>query len=156
MSLPSRDHVIEQAFPAIWNNGGYVITSPKNPFYNCIAWAAHADHHWWEPDPSFQYFWPKGVPRAYTIAAYVAAYSSVGYVVCDNSDLEISFEKIAIFTDRFNVPQHAARQLDDGLWTSKLGKHFDISHALNGVSGDAYGIPTVFMKRAKRDPVQQS
>jgi len=149
MPLPDRDTIIEQAFPTIANNGGYTITSPETPSYNCIAWAAHADHHWWEPDPSFQYFWPKSVRRAYTIDSYVAAYSTIGYVVCADGELEEGFEKIAIFTDASNVPKHAARQLDGTLWTSKLGRHFDISHALHGVSGAAYGTPSVFMKRLR-------
>ncbi|MCY7407984.1 MAG: hypothetical protein LH631_11575, partial [Alkalinema sp. CAN_BIN05] len=43
-------------------------------------------------------------------------------------------------------PQHVARQLPNGLWTSKLGRLEDIEHELDGLSGDLYGTVQKFMK----------
>jgi hypothetical protein len=45
---------------------------------------------------------------------------------------------------------HAARQLPDGQWTSKLGKYVDIEHsAPEDVAGGVYGEVMQFMKRLK-------
>lgn len=131
----------------------YAITSDYNEDYNCIAWAAEVDTEWWEPDPFFIYFWPLGVPRVYALAAYVAAYSTVGYETCDEGILEDDFEKIVIYLDSLtNRPLHAARQLNDGKWTSKLGKNVDIMHSTpEGLNGQNYGVATQFMKRVKSD-----
>ena len=64
------------------------------------------------------YYWPPGVPREETIAAFVRAFEVVGYAQCKNGDQEIGFEKIAIYANRMPwgdiIPTHAARQLADG------------------------------------------
>jgi len=44
---------------------------------------------------------------------------------------------------------HAARQLDDGTWTSKLGSLEDITHELQALEGADYGHVVLFMKREK-------
>ncbi len=148
MLLPEKDPYIEQNFPALVVSD-YKITSPIDPNYNCIAWAASVANAWWEPDAFGQYFWPQGVSRTYTVESYIQAYATLGYQTCASHDLESGFEKVAIFVDHANVPTHAARQLDANFWTSKLGQAFDIRHVLSGVSGIIYGTPTVFMKRSK-------
>jgi hypothetical protein len=94
-----------------------------------------------------QYYWPDGVPRAYTIAAFIAAYNTMGFEKCENAFPEPGMEKIAIFTRR-GTPTHAARLLSTGFWTSKLGPYEDIEHeTLDSVSGPLYGIPQVYMRR---------
>lgn len=148
MSLPEKDVELEQAFPAILVQG-YEITSPKTSNYNCIAWAGNVDHLWWWPDQADTGFWPDGVIRECTIEAFISAYETIDFKVCTSSDFEDGFEKIAIFTDAFNIPKHAARQLDANRWTSKMGHSFDLSHSLDGVAGINYGSPKVFMKRLK-------
>ena len=46
------------------------------------------------------------------------------------------------------VPTHAARQLPDGKWTSKLGPFEDIKHStLVCLKGPLYGEPDTYMKR---------
>jgi len=42
-------------------------------------------------------FWPKGVERVQTLAAFIAAYETLGYEACDSGDAEVGFEKVAIF-----------------------------------------------------------
>lgn len=144
--LPSRDSYIESCFPDL-HRLGYKITSPINPDYNCIAWAGGDDLNWWEPDPLYIYSWPVNAPREYTSSAYIAAYETIGYEVCENSENEEGYEKIAIFLTPDGVPRHAARKLDNELWTSKLGKSYDISHHMHGTNGVTYGEPKIFMKR---------
>jgi len=154
MLLPERDIALEAIFPFLTDGDGYKITSPQTTRYNCIAWAANDDMRPWWPDSNFIGHWPKGVPRECTIQAFISAYQTLGYAVCEIHEYEEGFEKIAIFVDASNTPTHAARQLDDRCWTSKLGKNFDVSHALNGVCNQLYGTPKVFMRRLNTDSQQ--
>lgn len=130
----------------------FSVTSPSTPSYNCIAWAAGDMTTWWWPDPQSQYFWPDYAPRECTLNAFIIAFNGIHYVPCESGDFEKGFEKIAIYSDKMKTPTHAARQLDNGSWTSKLGRCNDISHDVIGVSGSTYGQIAVFMKR----PVQIS
>ena len=115
--------------------------------YNCIAWAALDDSSRWEPDPFFQYYWPDGVAREYTRAAYIEAYRTVGFEVCVDGTPEPGMDKIVLYTS-MGEPRHAARRLPDGNWTSKLGDFEDIQHTtLDCLSGPLYGMPTTYMKR---------
>jgi hypothetical protein len=148
MLLPEHDGEIEKIFPLLTEEN-YRITSPLDVNYNCIAWAACIDHLWWQPDLTYNYFWPEGVLRKYTIEQYIEAYTTVGFEICDSDQFENEFEKLAIFVDQNGIPKHAARQLDHGIWTSKLGQSYDISHALHALDGEQYGFPKVFMKRLK-------
>jgi hypothetical protein len=60
---------------------------------------------------------------------------------------KLGFEKIAIYV-LDEKPQHAARQLPNGKWTSKLGQYEDIEHnALEGLEGSIYGYVACVMKR---------
>lgn len=106
-----------------------VATSPSTPIYNCIAWAASDTNNWWWP--TLNGFWPANVPRELTLEAFELAYNTLGYSRCDNENLESGYEKIAIYVDNNNIPQHAARQLQNGTWTSKLGKNIDVEHDLH-------------------------
>ncbi len=45
------------------------------------------------------------------------------------------------------VPEHAARQLANGRWTSKLGRAEDIEHQLHDLEGEVYGTVALLMKR---------
>jgi hypothetical protein len=129
-------------FPAL-RKFQFELTSPVEPRYNCIAWAAGEDHRYWWPTAH----WPKGASRQVTRASFIKAFGTKGYVVCDNPDLEGGFEKVALYEDADGIPTHAARLLPNGRWTSKLGKSVDISHSLEGLIGDEYGKPTLFMRR---------
>ena len=121
--------------------------SPGTHSYNCIAWAASDTTAWWEPDPFYQYYWPDGVMRDYTLSAYISAFRTIGYELCDDGTPESNVEKIVIFT-LGGRPKHAARLLQDGNWTSKFGDFEDIKHAdLGCVSGPLYGSAHRFMKR---------
>ena len=75
----------------------------------------------------------------------------MGYEPCERGDLEPGFEKVAIFADD-EGPTHAARQLDNGRWTSKLGSMEDIEHALEGLAGSEYGRVVRYLRR--QEPVR--
>lgn len=118
--------------------GQFAVTSPKDPKYNCIAWAAGDAARWWEPDPMGTAYWPPGVAREYTVDAYAKAYEELGFTACAKPDYEDGVLKLALFA-RGSEPRHAARQVGPKTWTSKLGRSVDIEHALEDVSGDVYG-----------------
>ena len=45
------------------------------------------------------------------------------------------------------IPTHAARQLPDGSWTSKLGQNIDVQHTIFSIQDGDYGSVAVFMRR---------
>lgn len=148
---------LEGAFPNL-KPGEYKITSPKTPKYNCIAWAAGKTNKWWQPPHPFLgapagSYWPPDIPAGTTPSGVARAFELQGYEVCENADLEAGFEKVAIYVDALGKYTHAARQLDNGAWTSKLGGWEDIQHdtveALEG-RGHAYGTATRFLKRRRK------
>ncbi len=110
------------------NTPRFLETSPQTIDYNCIAWAAEDVSQWWWPDKMLNGYWPEEVAREETLDAFIAVCGLLGYQVCDDSKLEVGYRKIAIYIDANGKPTHAARQLDNGNWTSKLGPSFDIEH----------------------------
>ena len=148
---------IELVFPRL-KGEGYKATSPTDHYYNCIAWAAEDQDRLWSPLPQGQGsggydspygdYWPPEVPRENTLDTWMKALAQMGYEGCDTPTLENEFQKIAIYVDDQNVPQHVARQLPNGHWTSKLGNEIDIEHnTLRALEGKDYGQATCFMKR---------
>ena len=137
---------LEALFPRL-RGTAYRITSPASDVYNCIAWAASDTEHWWWPGDSARTYWPFGVPRLETLEAFRDAFATLGYVVCAQADLEPGFEKVALFADADGTPTHAARQLRDGTWTSKLGLSEDIQHSLEALAGAVYGSVVQILKR---------
>jgi hypothetical protein len=144
----SSDPNFSRDFPNLKPHSCKDGISASTPAYNCIAWAANSESkRWWEPDPYMQYFWPDGAPREYTVGAYIAAFRSQGFEVCDTGLLEGGIEKIVLYLDQ-DFPMHAARQLPDGNWTSKMGGKEDICHdSVECLNGPSYGAPSIYMKR---------
>jgi hypothetical protein len=139
---------LESLFPRLAQTT-FALESPATDLYNCIAWAAEQNNVWWWPDPLNVSFWPLGIPRVETLEAFEQAYSLLGYQRCADPTLESGFQKIAIFADQQRKPTHAARQLPDGDWTSKIGELEDISHRrLEALGGTDYGEPALFMRRS--------
>lgn len=125
----------------------FLLTSPQTPIYNCIAWAYGVIDKWYWPDTSGIYYWPDNIPREERIDSFIELFESIGYKICDDGELEEKFQKIAIYADNLSNPTHSARQLKNGLWTSKLGQSFDVTHTIYSMSDGFYGSVSVFMKR---------
>jgi hypothetical protein len=109
---------IQNEFRQLTNS--FEVTSWDVECYNCIAWAAEDQSQWWWPDPDYESFWPRGVPRDDSIDSFMTAFATLGYELCDSLDLEVGYEKVALFAIGSKV-KHMARQLRSGSWTSKLG-----------------------------------
>lgn len=76
----------------------------------------------------------------YTAEALLAAYQSLGFEGSDSRSVEEGYEKVAIYATSDGAYTHAARQLTDGRWTSKLGNWQDIEHdTLEALEGTSYG-----------------
>jgi hypothetical protein len=87
------------------------------------------------------------VPRREDLPTFIAAFATLGYAVCPDGELESGFEKVALFADAHGRPKHAAKQLPNGKWSSKLGLEEDISHILWGLEGADYGNVVQYLKR---------
>jgi hypothetical protein len=128
----------------------FYITSPETYFYNCIAWACEDYTKFYWPDSSNLYYWPEDVPREENIEAFIELFKKKGYEVCTNGSLETNWNKIAIFCKANGAPTHAARQLKNGYWTSKLGASYDVTHSIASMQNGYYGNVAIYMKREKK------
>ena len=132
------------------NLSEFSVTSERSEAYNCFAWALGDDSQW--IDPTVDYARATiNVSNESQFDSVVELFRAAGYEVCGDGGLEAGYEKVAIYV-KDGVPTHAARQLSDGRWTSKLGKYEDIEHdsldALNGEGFGEYGRVELFMFRA--------
>ena len=137
--------MLEVAFPNLADSG-YQITSPVDPDYNCVAWAAGETNRWWWPDAAGEHYWPPSAPREETLDAFVAAFAVLGYLPSTSTSLEPDSAKLAVYA-KSGLPTHVARQLPSGRWTSKLGNSEDIEHSLDGVAGVLFGHVALVLQR---------
>lgn len=131
-------------------DGVFRKTSEFDPLYNCLAWALGITWAWFSHETRLAgYYWPAGVPREWTVPAIQKIFAFHGYVEeTANRDFEPGFEKIAFFVDSNNEPQHFAKQIANGKWSSKLGQHIDIEHEnLECLENGDYGNVTLLLKR---------
>jgi hypothetical protein len=144
--MPPFHEQFRVALPRL-TTANYRETSPASWEYNCIAWAVGVTDAWWWPVPGR--YWPANVPREESLAAFLAAFATVGYVPGASAVLEADVEKVALYAAA-DIPTHAARQLPSGLWTSKLGPALDIEHATpDVVAGGVYGEVIVILGRPR-------
>lgn len=137
---------IETKWPYLLSEG-YEVTSIATWSYNCIAFAADVENLNWWPDLNGKGFWPIKW-REVSLPCFIAAFQSIGYNLCENA-LEAEYDRIAIYALN-GTPTHAAKQLHDGRWKSKLGRSEDIEHkSLKAVEEFIYGKAVVFMRRSK-------
>jgi len=132
---------IDEEFPGV----DYRITSEQDNYYNCIAWAAGYNDDWWSHDEDYRWIGERGPG----IQNLVSLFNALGYAEC-NSDLpEAGYVKVALYAKEGNWT-HAARQLENGRWTSKLGIYEDIEHAApQDLCGGLYGQVHSVMRRQR-------
>jgi hypothetical protein len=146
--MPFRPPDYRPAFPEL-NDDNHKKTSEWDPRYNCIGFATGTKLWWWPLRvPGVNRYWPPGIPQENTIDAHAKAFEFKGYAECADGSFEVGFEKVAIFA-KDGVPTHAARQIDEYCWTSKLGGNVDIEHELRSIEGNIYGKVVRYLKRHK-------
>jgi hypothetical protein len=148
--MPDFPSDFHKYFPSISDQNAKQ-TSPASEKYNCIAWAYGISRIPMWPDPTGVIlgivYWPQKIPCENTVEAFSALFKSIGYIKCHDGSFESGFEKIAIYAEG-TEPKHAARQLQNGRWTSKLGSDIDIEHDTPYcITGPTYGDVVLFMKR---------
>ena len=80
------------------------------------------------------------------MSAYVQAFGTKGFLPCNSAKIEAGVQKVALYAKN-NFPKHAAKQLPDGWWASKLGRDVDIEHTLVALNGGVYGDVVIFLKK---------
>lgn len=151
-NLIDRMYEIEKLYPYFPNLPRTTPKSKADPSYNCIAFAAGDNKRIWDPLPSPNYHWPTEEYYDYSLEACIRVFETVGFIICDNPDLEDGFEKIAIWS-KGNEYEHAAKQRVDGKWMSKVGFCEDIEHELDDFYCtdpiESYGNIACYMKRPR-------
>ena len=94
------------------------------------------------------YYWPPGARRDDSMDAWTEVFALFGYQECADESLEPGHEKLAIYADAAGMPQHVAKQLTSGAWSSKLGQEEDIEHSeLRAISDGEYGAVVRVLRR---------
>jgi hypothetical protein len=139
------------------------VTSPSTATYNCIAWTAGDSRRNWSPavGPGGKqlggFYWPETVEMLPAVKTVEAVFQLLGYEACADGIPEDGVEKIAIYGDALGLALHAARQLGNGRWTSKMGDKADIEHDTpEAVESHLYGQVCSYMARCRRPPVVET
>ena len=85
-----------------------------------------------------------------TLESFKMFFELHGYQECGTGDLEPGFEKIALYENDKGETTHAAKQLANGTWTSKIGNWEDIEHhRVEGLEGTgmAFGSVRMFLRK---------
>ena len=145
--MPEALPHLEKLFPSLAESG-YSKSSEQDPFYNCFAFAVHDTGQYWQKVPVKGYYWP--LDRDDRLEDWIGALALNNFKPTDDPGLEAGFEKVCIYVNASGSPEHVARQLESGKWTSKIGKLEDIQHdTLMGLEGAEYGTPTIIMRRRR-------
>ena len=142
--MDSRAEEIITAFPGLRYDDGFQITSPEDADYNCIAWAFDRKDCWMWPDEDVDgvNVWPQESAGDTRVHTFIDAFRTIGYDICNNDEFEEGIEKVALYAyPDTEECTHAARLLDNGMWASKLGPSFDITHSTPyTIQGRLYGM----------------
>jgi hypothetical protein len=142
---PAEHDKLKRLFSGL-SDDNFGITSQNTTSYNCLAWAVEIDTVRIDPGGGK---WPATVPRSETIEALIDAYKTYGFEECADGEPEKGYAKIALYAHPMtNRATHAARQLKNGKWTSKLGDLQDIRHdAPEALNGKDYGSVRQYMRK---------
>ena len=150
MVMPRWAGLLVEAFPNLASEGFEIVEQPSER-YNCIAYAADDTSKWWWPDGIN--YWPPWATLDDRMESLKEVFAGLGYEQCQNSDAEEGYQKVALygFQDRFG---HAALQMPDGRWRSKMGQGPVIEHrSPESLSAGMYGDSTAYMRRALQMPI---
>lgn len=148
---------IEEDFSNLRDAHGskYTVTSCADGRYNCLSWATGDITNKWDSTlEGVGYYWPPGIGRNDTPDEWAQIFVLHGYQLTTDRTHEHGFEKVAIYAshDGPDGALHAARQLRDGNWTSKLGDGSDIEHAdLQCLEGELFGTVMRVLKKYRPD-----
>ncbi|MXZ92075.1 MAG: hypothetical protein F4Z05_11465 [Chloroflexi bacterium] len=152
MDTSSWTQLLIAAFPRLASEGFEIVGEPTTQ-YNCIAYAAGYASDWWWPD-GINYWPPWATPTERT-ESLIEVFDGLGYEQCDDSHAETGYQKVALYEEEGEM-KHAAVQMSDGAWRSKMGQGPLIEHrSPESLSGGIYGDATVYMRRAVNENLAQ-
>ena len=140
--------LIDAQFPALAAAGYEIVGEPTDEYnYNCIAYAAGATDRWWTHEENVNCYWPEPASRTPHIASLVEVFAALGYEPAANDRVEPGYIKVALYQNNGQWT-HAARQMPNGHWRSKLGAGPVIEHyTLQSLAGELYGAVHCIMRR---------
>ncbi|MDE0679745.1 MAG: hypothetical protein OXI11_05965 [Gammaproteobacteria bacterium] len=81
------------------------------------------------------------------IESLVEMFTGLEYEQCNDSNTEIGYEKVALYENEGEF-EHAALQMPNGRWRSKMGEGPVIEHPNpESLAGGVYGSPAIYMRR---------
>lgn len=143
------EEAILKIFSKLSDDEYYKITSHPDSKYNCIAWAAIVSNKWYWPTPFLDgVYWPEEIPANDQLDSFIKLFESLGY---ETVGMDISYDpkyrKVALYQKPNGRCTHAARQLRNGYWTSKLGISQDIQHGTPySIECPTYGTVAVILR----------
>ncbi len=140
-----------RAHHSLLNEGNHEVTSPRDAGYNCIAHAIGSTETWWAPGGYPGSDWPAEIDQSDSVEAWRQFFALHGFEPCDSADPEQRVEKVAVYAAA-GEGTHAARQLPNGRWSSKLGALQDIEHDLSALEDSRYGSVALVMSRPTVSP----
>ena len=136
------------------------VSSEASRAYNCIAWALGIRDQWWEPHSPGSIaegrgYWPDGLPHDRAPETLRELFRQQRFVDCEDGDLDPRSVKIALYQmpekDGSYKWTHVARQLRTGLWTSKLGDSYEVTHQRpEDLDGHLYGDVYAYLAKPRR------
>ena len=134
-----------ETFPHLSSEDFEIVDDPTGQ-YNCIAYAAGDTSQWWWPNGID--YWPPWVSLNNSMESLKEAFAGLGYEPCDDGNVEDGCQKVVLYgsQERF---EHAAVQMPNGRWRSKMGRGPVIEHRRpDALAGEVYGKAMGFMRRA--------
>lgn len=145
MATSSWARAVISAFPKLASEGFEIVGEPITE-YNCIAYAAGHTSDWWWPDGIN--YWPPWATLTERIESLIEVFAGLGYEQCDDSRSETPYQKVALYEAQGEM-KHAAVQMPNGRWRSKMGQGPVIEHrSPESLAGGPYGDVYCFMRRA--------
>jgi hypothetical protein len=126
----------------------------RPPLITASPLAAGDTSRWWEcgsdgPIEEPGVYWPDGAKYGFGLEALISVYEVLGFELCpdDRSGTEAGYDWIVLYAEDGEW-RHAAKRLEDGRWSSKLGDLEDVSHdSPDDVCGRFNGEVACFMRR---------
>src|SRR5262249_40151901 len=119
----------------------FEVLAAASPSYNCIGWSLGFNNSW---------VWPVEAGQTVSLYHFDALYRYYGFTRVNKLAYrrQPDHDKVVLYAARrangHITPTHAARQMPDGSWTSKLGSLPLIRHLHpHDVAGPSYGSPWV-------------
>ena len=127
---------------AIENINLFIKVNSQDDNFNCIGYALSINEF---VSYHISRYWIDSVPRNASIINLVKIFEHFGFERC-NSLVETGYKKIVIYGNH-GISKHAAIQLDNIWYESKMGSYEICKHTLEAIEGALYGYPKVWMRK---------